>query len=125
MSVPGAGVWWGVGCGRGNTWFLNYRLIIDLGFTGIKKIYQAAEVMIGFKRPRKTKQNAKPELTEEQKKWNKKVSKERIYVEHAIGKIKRFRMLKNRCRLKRIDIKNRVFGVCAGMWNFKLLIKGL
>ena len=106
-------------------WFVDHRLIIDLGFTGIKKLYRAAQVMIGFKRPRKTKQNPEPELTEEQKKWNKEVSKNRIYVEHAIGKIKRFRILKNRCRLKRIDIKNRVLGVCAGMWNLKILLKAL
>ncbi|HFC00038.1 MAG TPA: DDE endonuclease, partial [Phaeodactylibacter sp.] len=41
-----------------------------------------------------------PKLTEEQKEWNKKVSRERIFVEHAIGRLKKFRILKNRCRLK-------------------------
>ncbi len=40
------------------------------------------------------------DIDKEQKKWNEKVAQVRIYVEHRIGGIKIFRMLKNRCRLK-------------------------
>jgi len=51
------------------------------------------------------------------------VSKERIYVEHAIGRMKKFRILKNKCRLKSSDMKNRIIGICAGLSNYDLSIK--
>ena len=111
-------------------WFSKFKrwplpLIFDLGFYGVTKLYKALKILIGFKRPRKSKNNPKPELTKEQKEWNKKVGSERIYVEHAIGKMKIFRILKNRCRMKGDELKNKVIGVCAGLWNYKILLKGL
>ena len=104
-------------------WFKDKRVIVDLGFQGIKKLYGAKEIIIGIKRPRKTDKNPKPKLTGEEKKWNTEVSRQRIYVEHAIGKLKKFRILKNRCRIKCQDLKNRIIGVCAGLWNYALLLK--
>lgn len=107
----------------GEKWFRNKKLAIDLGFIGIEKDYEIKEVMIGYKKPRKSIENPNPQLTKKQKEWNKKVSKVRIYVEHAIGGIKIFRMLKNRCRLKSEELKNRIVGVAAGLWNYKLRFK--
>lgn len=104
-------------------WFKNYKLIVDLGFVGIDKHYEIGELMIGHKKPYKTNNNPNPELSQEQKEWNKAVSKERIYVEHAIGGMKRFRMLVNRGRGKCIKLKNEVIGNCAALWNYKLLLK--
>jgi hypothetical protein len=104
-------------------WFKNKRLAVDLGFIGIKKDYEIKDAMIGYKRPKKSKEEANPQLTKEQKEWNKKVSQVRIYVEHAIGGIKIFRMLKNRCRLKKEELKNKIVGVAAGLWNYKLKFK--
>jgi DDE superfamily endonuclease len=62
-------------------------------------------------------------LTEEQKKRNKAVSRERIFVEHAIGGMKKFRILKNKFRLKSDVLKNKILGICAGLWNYQLLLK--
>lgn len=101
-------------------WFRNKKVKVDLGFTGIKSDYQIKEVMIGYKKPRKSKNNPNPKLTEEQKEWNKRVAKERIYVEHAIGGMKHFRILKNECRLKNINLKNKIIGLAAGLWNFRV-----
>ena len=81
------------------------------------------EVIIGEKKPRKSKNNPAPELSEEQKARNTKISRERIFVEHAIGKMKIFRILKNRCRFKCQKMKNKIIGVCAGLWNHKLSLK--
>ena len=101
-------------------WFKNSKLLVDLGFVGIAKLYNIKELLIGCKKPRKSKKNPSPALTKEQKEINKSISKERIFVEHAIGKTKRFRILKNRCRLKCQEMKNRILGICAALWNYHL-----
>ncbi len=103
-------------------WFKNFRAIVDLGFVGIGEIYEIKELVIGHKKNRKSRENPRPELTEEQKEWNKKVSRERIYVEHAIGGMKKFRILKNKCRLKSHNLKEKIIGICAGLWNYQLTI---
>jgi hypothetical protein len=52
-----------------------------------EKDYNFMEVFIGHKKPRKSKKNPEPELTEIEKQWNKVVAQKRIFVEHAIGGI--------------------------------------
>ena len=107
----------------GEGWFKLFKVIFDLGFTGVDKVYDFRELVIGFRKPRKSEKNPNPELSETQKEYNKAVSAQRIYVEHAIGKMKIFRILKNRCRLKCPETKNKIIGVCAGLWNHKLSLK--
>lgn len=101
-------------------WFKNFKVLVDLGFIGIAKLYEIKELIIGEKKTRKSKKNPNPKLTEEQKVKNKSVSRERIFVEHAIGKMKRYRILKNRCRLKCPVTKDRILGMSAGLWNYQL-----
>ncbi len=103
-------------------WFSQLRVLFDLGFIGVAKLYEFKELIIGEKRKRKSKKNPHPELTSEQKEKNKKISKERIFVEHAIGRLKKFRILKNRCRLKSPKLKNQIIGICAGLANYSLLL---
>lgn len=107
----------------GKAWFKLFKVLFDLGFVGVEKLYEIGELWIGFRKPRKSKKNPDPELSEAQKAHNKKVSSQRIYVEHAIGKMKIFRILKNRCRFKCMKMKNTIIGVCAGLWNHKLSLK--
>lgn len=106
----------------GKGWFKKHKGLFDLGFVGVGKYYEFKELIIGERKPRKSKSNPDPELSEEQKQKNKRVSKERIFVEHAIGKMKRYRILKNRCRLKCQKLKNRILGIAAALWNYQLLI---
>lgn len=106
----------------GHDWFKNVKLLVDLGFVGIEKIYDIKELVIGEKKKRKSKSNPNSKLTDGQKELNKKVSKERIFVEHAIGRIKIYRILKNRCRLKDPELKDRIVGICAGLWNYHLTV---
>lgn len=108
----------------GKGWFRNLRVLFDLGFVGVDKYYEFGELVIGKKKPRKSKANPCPQLSGEQKERNKKVSGERIVVEHAIGRVKKYRILKNRCRLKCDDLKNRILGLCAGLANYQLDLKG-
>ena len=103
-------------------WFRKLKVLFDLGFVGVDKIYEIKELIIGEKKSRKSKRNPNPKLNEEQKEKNKKVSRERIFVEHAIGKMKRYRILKNRCRMKCQKLKNKIIGICAGLWNYHLSI---
>jgi len=107
----------------GQGWFKNLRVIFDLGFTGVAKHYEFEDLVIGHKRPRKSEKNPKPELSKEQKEENKSVSRERIYVEHAIGGMKRYRILVNKARTKSYELKNEILGNCAALWNYKLQFK--
>ena len=103
-------------------WFAKLRVLFDLGFIGVDKIYEFLDLVIGEKKARKSKSNPEPKLTDAQKESNKKISRERIFVEHAIGGMKTYRILKNRCRLKCQEMKNRILGLCAGLWNYHLAL---
>ena len=103
-------------------WFKDLRVLFDLGFTGVDKYYQFQELVIGHKRPRKSKDNPNPQLSKEQKEKNTAVSKERIYVEHAIGGMKRYRILTAKSRTRSYKLKNQIIGNCAALWNYKLLL---
>lgn len=104
-------------------WFTKFKVLFDLGFRGVDKLYEFKELIIGEKKNKKSKNNPKPELTEQQKETNKTISRERIFVEHAIGKMKRYRILKNRCRLKCMEVKNRILGIAAALWNYQIILK--
>ncbi|MEM1216522.1 MAG: transposase family protein, partial [Bacteroidota bacterium] len=101
-------------------WFSKFKVLFDLGFVGVDKLYEFKELILGEKKPRKSKSNPKPELSAAQKSKNRSVSKERIFVEHAIGKMKRYRILKNRCRLKCPKLKNMILGIAAALWNYQI-----
>ena len=103
----------------GKSWFKNLEVLLDLGFQGFQKSYKCKKVYIPYKRP-PSRDGIKIELTESQKNWNKKVSKKRIYVEHGIGGMKRYKILGYKSRGKNYDLKNEILGICAGLWNFKI-----
>ena len=70
---------------------------------------------------KRTPKGVSNELTDQQKGYNKQVGQERIYVEHAIGGMKRYRILEHRNRIKSKEIIDQVIGVCSALWNFHLL----
>ena len=72
-----------------------------------------------IKKPRDAK-TVKNHLTQQEKTYNKALAQQRIYVEHSIGGMKRYRMLVNRNRLKSKKTINQVTGVCAALWNFTI-----
>ena len=102
-------------------WFKTFTVHLDLGFIGFNDLYPCKELHIPIKKQRATKGN-KNELNDVQKKHNKEEASQRIYVEHSIGGMKRYRVLVNRNRLKNKDIINQTIGVCAALWNFSLEI---
>ena len=71
-------------------WFRDLEVWVDLGYQGIQSDYEGDMIEIPHKKPRKSKKNPHQELTVEQRAENKAVSQIRIFIEHAIGGMKRF-----------------------------------
>lgn len=101
-------------------WFKHLSVLVDLGYLGIQNDYQIAELGIPHKKPRKSKSNPSPRLTEEQKEENKALSKVRVIVEHAIGGMKVFGILRIKFRNRITNFVDDVAIVAAGLWNMKL-----
>jgi hypothetical protein len=95
-------------------WFKKFKIKVDLGYLGIVNQYNCKGVSIPHK---KSKNNP---LKEEEKLINRQFASERIFVEHSIAGLKRFRLLSDRLRIHDIDLYDEIFGVCAGLWNFYL-----
>ena len=77
-------------------------------------------IEIPHKRPRKSKTNPNPTLTVEQRAENRAVSQVRIFIEHAIGGMKRFGILVQRFRNRKENFEEDSVGICAGLWNLNL-----
>lgn len=88
------------------------RLWQDGGFLGHKP--QNAEVKMPIRKPR-----GKP-LSDLQKSQNKEISSFRVKVEHAIGRIKIFRIIKERFRCHKLFFDDLVFEIACGINNFKI-----
>lgn len=85
---------------------------VDTGFIGIQKFHKNAQL------PKKS--SKKQPLTKEDKLLNRSISSERVANEHAIGFIKRFKILSERYRNRRKRFGLR-FNLIAGICNFDLV----
>ncbi|MFM2048313.1 MAG: hypothetical protein RI955_861 [Bacteroidota bacterium] len=88
-------------------WFNNYSLWLDSGFQGFDDYYETTILHLSLRKKR-AKKGQKSALTEEQKLHNQSVGKERIYVEHSIGGMKRYRILYNRVLLKTYKFSSKI-----------------
>ena len=70
-------------------WFADLHVRVDLGYLGIKTAYRGDRIDIPTKKPRKSKKNPTPQLSDEQKAANTALSQMRILIEHAMGGIDR------------------------------------
>jgi hypothetical protein len=84
----------------------------DTGYQG----YAPAQVSVyqPIKKPRGG------SLSDEQKAYNRSVSQVRVQVEHVIGSMKRYRIVKDECRLRKGDFVSHVLASCAGLHNFRV-----
>lgn len=62
-------------------------------------------------------------LTEEQKEFNREVSRIRVRVEHAIGSAKFMRIVKDKCRFRADQFVEHIFTTCAALHNLRIKIK--
>ena len=72
------------------------------------------------KKPRKRKKHPTPEVSAAQKVVHKVLSQVRIFVEQAIGGMKRYNILVHSFRNRTEHFEDDVMGVCAGLWNLVL-----
>jgi hypothetical protein len=102
-------------------WFDKNEMYVDLDFLGIQKDYSSDRIKVPIKRKqRRTKDDPKIPFTKEEKKHNKLVSQNRVYVENAIGGMKRYWWLTHRLRCRDANYYSLIAGVAAGLWNFSL-----
>jgi hypothetical protein len=101
-------------------WFSDLQVWVDLGYLGIETDYAGDQISIPTRKPRKSKANPEPQLTPEQTAANRAGSQVRIFVENAIGGIKRYNVLVHRFRNHKENFDDDVIGICAGLWNFSL-----
>jgi hypothetical protein len=101
-------------------WFTDIHIRVDLGYLGIQSDYRGDQIEVPHKKPRKSHKNPEPQLSEEQKVANTALSQVRIFVEHAIGGMKRYAILVYSFRNRKKDFEDDVIGICAGLWNLAL-----
>jgi hypothetical protein len=101
-------------------WFADINVWVDLGYLGIQADYRGDQIDIPTKKPRKSKKTPTPVLSAAQKAVNKALSQGRIFVEHAIGGMKRYNILVHSFRNRKENFEDDVIGICAGLWNFIL-----
>lgn len=99
------------------------RPVVDLGYDGIQNDYPEMKPIIPFKRrgPGRGHKGAKgSELTHSQKRFNKKISKTRVIVEHTISRVKKFHIMGEefRNKLKRYDVMT---DIVSGLVNLRIL----
>ena len=99
------------------------ELGFDRGYDGVKKYFPDLKCAVPFKRRAggsgKAGKKAK-DLTPDQKRSNKELSKERVVVEHTISRLKKFRIMADefRNRLKHYDVMT---DIVSGLVNFRIL----
>jgi hypothetical protein len=101
-------------------WFADLQVRVDLGYLGMPSDYRSKRVEIPTKKPRKSKKNPNPHLSDAQKAANTALSQVRIFIEHAIGGMKRYTILVQIFRNRKADFEDDAVGICAGLWNFVL-----
>ena len=101
-------------------WFTDINVLVDLGYLGMQSDYDGDQIEVPHKKPRKSKKNPSPRLSEEQKATNKVLSQVRIFVEHAIGGMKRSNILVHSFCNHKENFEDDVIGICAGLWNLVL-----
>ena len=92
-------------------WFADLHVRVDLGYLGIQSDYRGDRIDIPTKKPRKSKKNPTPQLSDEQKAANTALSRVRIFIEHAIGGMKRSNILVHTFRNRREHCEDEGIGI--------------
>jgi hypothetical protein len=84
----------------------------DRGFQGF--ILNGITIVQPKKKPRRG------ELPPPEKAYNRAIASIRIRIEHTIGSVKRYRMVKDKIRLLKDGIRDTIMETCCGLHNFRL-----
>jgi hypothetical protein len=89
-----------------------FTLLQDTGYQGFSP--ENVIIIQPEKKPRGK------DLTKEQKESNRQKSSSRVRIEHTIGSVKRYRVVKDECRLRKNNYVNTAFLYCAALHNFRI-----
>lgn len=85
----------------------------DIGYQG----YTPEDVLV----IQPTKKPKGRELSQEERLENRSISSIRVRMEHFIGSIKRYRMVKDECRVYKNNFREAIFITCTGLHNFRVM----
>ena len=88
----------------------------------IQDNYEIKNLRIPVKRKRGKKDEPKTELTDEEKQYNKELSRTRVLAENTLSGLKRFSVLVNVFGNKILNFDDLTVGIPAGIWNLHLSI---
>lgn len=88
-----------------------FNLLLDSGFQGVEKTCPSA--ILPYKKP------VKKELSKLQKSINKGISKERVLIENVFARMKRFKIIRNKIRLRTTKARHMVMMLAAGIHNLR------
>jgi hypothetical protein len=88
--------------------------IYDLGFLGVEKDFPEQKSLLPIKKEKDH------ELTEVQKEYNKNHSAKRIVIEHAICRIKKYRIMYDVFR-NRLRKYYRISDIVSGLINYRIM----
>jgi hypothetical protein len=91
-------------------------LLADLGYKGWKP--KNITLILPHKKPRNTK-TEKKYLTQEQKDFNKDLSKRRVKVENVLAHVKILRIIKDRNRNYRFGFREKLMKTACSLYNFR------
>ena len=94
---------------------LQVENVLDLGYMGVQNDFPTVKSVLPIRKNRK-----KSELSNEEKKYNRKHSKLRVIVEHTVSRIKKFGIMgtKFRNKLGRYDHAS---DIVSGLVNFRIM----
>ena len=94
---------------------LQVENVLDLGYVGVQNDFPTVKSVLPFRKSRK-----KSELSNEEKKYNRRHSKLRVIVEHTVSRIKKYGIMgtKFRNKLGRYD---RASDIVSGLINFRIM----
>jgi hypothetical protein len=101
-------------------WFRDSNVRVDGGYQGIQSDSSGDQIDIPTQKPRKNKKPPHPQLSAAHKAAHTVLSQVRLFIEQAIGGMKRYTILVHVFRNRKADFEDDAIGVCAGLWNLVL-----
>jgi DDE superfamily endonuclease len=90
---------------------------LDLGYMGVQNDFPTVKSVLPFRKSRK-----KSELSNEEKKYNRKHSKLRVIVENTVSRIKKYGIMSARFR-NRLGRYDRTSDIVSGLVNFRIMMR--
>src|SRR5262245_49566604 len=99
-------------------WFTDLYVRVDLGYLGMKADDRGEHMASPTRKPRKSHKHPNPQLSEEHKAANTALSRMRIFIEHAIGGMKRYNILVHSFGNRIKHCEDGVMTFCARLRNW-------